>query len=96
MSKSFKSHIQFPRLTSAVKPNSRIKPPSAISALAWREHIQAVENEKIAKANAVQERKLERQKRKLEKLEKIRKNKRGKKREKRSSFNEELDSDVED
>lgn len=44
----------------------QMKPPSAISAAAWREHMQSKENAKIAKAEAIQERKLERQKKKME------------------------------
>ncbi|KNC29500.1 hypothetical protein FF38_11566 [Lucilia cuprina] len=58
---------------------SKPKAPSAISALAWRKHIEDKEFEKTSKAEAIKERKLERQKRKIKKENNPKKVKKGRK-----------------
>lgn len=95
MSPSFETHLFFPKPSLHTQVKAKARAPSAISALAWREHIKIKENEKIAKAEAIKERKLQRQKRKIEK-EKQSKPKKGKRKQICSACDEDLDTDAED
>ncbi|GBP07377.1 hypothetical protein EVAR_69469_1 [Eumeta japonica] len=95
ISPSFDNHLHFPRQLPSQQQKTKVKAPSAISALAWREHIQAKEKQKSDKAEAIIKRKLERQNRKLQKESKV-KRKKGKQKEICSACEEELNTDAED
>lgn len=96
MSPTFEKHLYFPKPSSSAQSVIKIRAPSAISALAWREHIQSKENQKIAKAEAIQKRKLERQKIKKEKESKPVKGKKRKQKQVCGTCDEDLDTDAED
>ncbi|XP_065363191.1 uncharacterized protein LOC135956584 [Calliphora vicina] len=96
MSPTFEKHLYFPKPSTSSKRILKPKAPSAISALAWRVHIESKEREKIDKAEAIKERKLQRQQRKINKENKPKKNKKGKIKQVCGTCKEDLDTDAED
>lgn len=99
MSPTFEKHLYFPKPSTSAQSTIKVKAPSAISALAWREHIQSKETEKIAKAEGIKKRKLERQRKKEEKDArpvKRKKDKKGKQKQVCGTCDEDLDTDTED
>ena len=65
VSPSFEKHLYFPKPSTSKQAKRKINAPSAISAEAWREHIRSKDNEKFAKADANQKRKLQQQEDKM-------------------------------